>query len=253
MANKISNNMNENMNESNSVPNEEVLDTPPKKKSKKTKIIIAIIVVILIALSAAYYFDLGGVFKGGKVIATVNGEKIVKSEVDERFKQIIALAKGQGVNTDDPENINIARTKALEELIDTKLLFQEAKKAGIVLDDKAADKEIQLIIDQVGDEKTFKEQLSKAGITEEQFKNDITKKLIIQKYITQNVDLKSIKVTNKEISDFYEQISAGQEGVPPLKVIRSQISSQLLSNKQQQAIAAFVKTLRETAKIETSL
>ena len=243
--------MNEKINEVNVASNNEVNEVvSPRKKRKK---IVIIIIAIIIAGAVAYYFDPGNVFTGKKIVAVVNGDKITNSEVGERFEQIIALAQDQGIKTDNPASSVIAKERVLDELIATKLLLQGAEEAGVVIDKEVIDSEIQFIIDQIGDEKIFKDQLNEAGITKEQFRNDIVERLTIREFISQNINLESINVTEKEITDFYGQISEAQENVPPLEAISSQIASQLLSNKQQEAIVAFVATLRDVADIEISL
>jgi len=252
MENKTSNGMKENMNENDSISNNMEMDSSPKKRSNKLKKIIIIIVAVLAVLTVIYYFDLIGVVKGNKTVAIVNDDKITRLEVDKRFEQITAIAKEQGVNIDDSDAV-ATRLRILDELITTKLLAQAAKEAGIESSIDAAQKEIQFIIDQLGDEKIYKEQLDQANISEEEFKNDVAQQLAIQEYISQNVDLESINVTDEEIYAFYEQISAGQENIPPFEIVSSQIASQLLSNKQQEAVEAFVVTLRDNADVETSL
>jgi len=253
MTNQTSNGMNEDINKNNDTLDNITMDLSSKNKSKKVKTIMAIIIAALIILAAVYYFDLSRILSGNKTVAIVNGEKIKMSEIDERFEQITTLTNEQGVNTDDPVVASATRLQILDEIINTKILAQNAKEAGIEIDAEAVEKEIQFIIDQIGDEKTYKDQLYQAGITEKQFKNSVAERLAIQEYISQNVDLESINVTDKEISEFYKQISATQKNVPPLDAISPQIASQLLFDKQQQAVVIFAATLRDTADIETSL
>ena len=121
----------------------------------------------------------------------VSGASISQSELDARFKQITDQMKTQGtIITEGTDQEKQLKAKTLENLINDKILLQNAKKSGIKVTAEEIQKEIKSIIDRVGSEEKFKEQLKSGGMTEEKFKDIVSKQLTIQKYILANIDMK---------------------------------------------------------------
>jgi len=183
-------------------------------------------------------------------VAVVNGEKIKQSDIDNRVNQILTSPQAQGVDTTDPALLTQVKEQVLNELINTALLLQKSEEAGIVSDPEAIEAEYQLAVTQTGGEEELKEQLSASGITVAKFRENLRDQLIIREYLTANTTIFSISVTDEEVSKFYEQISTTQEGTPPLDEIRAQVEGQLIANKQQVELDAFITDLREAAEIE---
>ena len=117
-------------------------------------------------------------------------------------------------------------------------------------DPEAVETEYQLAVTQTGGEEKLIEQLSAGGITVEEFRANLREQLIIRQFLTVNTTIFSISVTDEEVAEFYEQMNAGQEGVPALVEVRSQIEGQLIANKQQVELDAFIAALRDAAEIE---
>ncbi|MFJ8071964.1 peptidylprolyl isomerase [Peribacillus sp. NPDC096447] len=115
-----------------------------------------------------------------KTMASIDGEKINKDELYD------ALVAGYGADT-------------LDLLITNKLVELEAKKAGIKIKDEEIQKEIDVMVESYGDEKSLKEQLEASGSSMEALKKDIVVYLQTKKLVEPR-----ITVTDEEISTYFE-------------------------------------------------
>lgn len=121
-----------------------------------------------------------GCSNGGSV-ATVGGEKISQEELNE------ILVRNYG-------------EKTLEGMIDDKIIELEAKKEKITVSKEDIDEEFSNFVENAGGEDAFKAALEQSGMTEKQFKEDITQYLSIRKLIEPLVE-----VTDEEIESYFEE------------------------------------------------
>ncbi|MCY8939193.1 peptidylprolyl isomerase [Peribacillus frigoritolerans] len=115
-----------------------------------------------------------------KTIASIDGEKINEDELYD------ALVAGYGADT-------------LDLLITNKLVELEAEKARIKIKDEEIQKEIDVMVESYGDEKSLKEQLEASGSSMDALKKDIVVYLQTKKLVEPR-----ITVTDDEISTYFE-------------------------------------------------
>jgi peptidyl-prolyl cis-trans isomerase SurA len=139
-----------------------------------------------------------------RVVAVVNQEIITLSEVE----KVIYLLKEEIVAEDRLEKrervLEICR-KALERLIEEKLIDQEAKKSGI----KVSNKEVEATVEEVkrrnaATQEDLERALTADGLTLEAYKKQIEKGLLRQKLISYNVKVET-KAGEKELREFYQK------------------------------------------------
>lgn len=189
------------------------------------------------------------------VVATVNGVDIPRSEYDvllEETKSTYALQGMTDENMDD-ETKKKMESQVLDQLINTELLYQQANKDKIKVEQKEVDTRFDEVKGQFDDEKKFKEALEKNKLTEDTLKERIEKDLLITKYIDTN--LGEISVTDAEIQANYdkykESLEAQEQEAAPLEEVKDQIKAQALSQKEQDKIALILQGLRGNSEIKT--
>ena len=228
--------------------------------SNQRRLIISIGLVVLIVAGGWLTFSFLGQSGSGnqqsgnqEAVATVNGESISRGEFNaqvERLEQQMAAQSGTDVDQEQLEK------QALEQLVSTVLVRQEAEKEGIEIADEEVKAEIEKMKQGMGEDTTYEEQLEAAGITEEEHKEMLREQLITTKYLQKEVPKDEVEVTDKQMQEAYNQISAQQE-VPPLEEMNEQMKQQLRSQVSQQQrnqlIQELVDSLREGAEIESSL
>lgn len=132
------------------------------------------------------------------VIATVNGEIITQDEYDIALK---SLGHDEGADS-DAADLQTIQEETLNQLIERKLLLQEAKQRGI----NATREEVQEVLSQMQGEYTgseFNQLLKSSGLTLDRWKQDITENLMIDKLIDTALT-QGIRITDGEIKDYYQ-------------------------------------------------
>lgn len=232
------------------------------KNLDKNKI-VPIVVLVLVVLAIVGYFVFGKnkinnpVNNNTANVATVNGAIISKATYDTELTKSIASYKAQGIDVADATKLSQIEKQVLSDLIDNELLAQNISAAGIKTTPEEIETQFQAILTQAGGADALKAELVKNNITEAQLRENISKQLVIQTYLLQNIDVKSITVSDAEIAQFYADYSKAQKDsgktIPALKDLSAEIKQQIINNKQQTLIINFVATLRTKAKIETTL
>lgn len=162
------------------------------------------------------------------VVATVNGEKIHRTEYDR------AVASGSGA-------------EVLDNLVTERLVANEAKKRNIVVDDSQAAK---LLADQkakFGTDQAFQSALAQAGLTE----NDLTKQLRLSEALRQMI-ADRVSVTDQEVEQQYTAAQDRYAGQSPEQA-KEQVRQGLQQQKEGVAVRDLLDQLRAEAKIETFL
>lgn len=227
---------------------EEISNIPSTKKYKKVIFLLLVIAVFAGLMYASIsFFGLGG---GNKIAAKVNGNNILRSELQKRFEQDTQRAASQGIDTSSPEIAKQVKSRILEELINTELLVQAAKESGIEVSQEEVDKEADFVKEQLGGQEALSSRLSEVGMSESEFKKEVLRQLMIQKYLLENIDIDSTKATEDEINLAYKQASSVSDNIPPLSEIKDQVASQVSIDKQQKLLEALIEKLRSNANIE---
>jgi len=223
-----------------------------KKSQKKYALLTAAALIsVLIVGGAVFYVKKTSnplAFTADTVVATVNGEKITKAEYDIVFQQLLPQMEQSGLSN-NAEYLAKVKTDILNGLVNDKLLLQNAKKSDIAVTEDDLKKEIEAITARVGGEEKLKALMLKEGTTEKKLKSDLTNQLLVQKYLFKNIDFNSPSVTEEEIKIFYDNASQGQENVPSIESVSSQIKDQILKDKRQKLLSDFLEKLKASADI----
>lgn len=221
-------------------------------KEKVVSILVLIVVVGAIVGFAVYGKGKtsGETAKVDATVAVVNGVEIKQSAFDTQLASAISSLSAQGTDTTSTSSVAVIRGQVMDSLIANELVAEGVAKAGIKASDADVETQFQALVTQSGGAEKFAEQLKTANLTEAQLRANIANQLAIQAYLLQNIDAKSVVVTDAEIKKFYDDNSKGQTGVPPLKDVSAQIKQQLTLNKQQVLVNEFIAKLRAGATVE---
>jgi peptidyl-prolyl cis-trans isomerase C len=132
------------------------------------------------------------------IIAQVNEEQIPVEELDREFKELI-LEPGREVKGTDLGNLKQAY---LDQVIERKILVQEARRLGIKISQEELNQAISEIkMDYPGEE--FGEKLGLKGMTLEEWKNRLEEKLLAEKII-RGAFTPPEKIDEREALQYYE-------------------------------------------------
>jgi peptidyl-prolyl cis-trans isomerase SurA len=136
-----------------------------------------------------------------KIIATVGGELILLSELEEQF----ALALSQ--KGDIPQN---ARCEILEQLLTSKLLINQSKLDSIEVGEEEVENQLAARIDRIlsfmnNDLKQFEEYYGQSvNDVKEQFRTDLKNQMLSEKM--KGEIMKDISITPSEVKSFFSKI-----------------------------------------------
>jgi peptidyl-prolyl cis-trans isomerase SurA len=134
---------------------------------------------------------------GGDVMATVDGRKILKSDVDSYYDNQVASAQQQPTG----EQATALRLNILHQLIEDEIVMRRAEKLGLLATDEEVDRKYNEIKSPSSEEE-FEKRLKEKKITLPDFKRDIRRSITLEKVMNKEVSSK-INVSEQDISDYY--------------------------------------------------
>ncbi len=134
-------------------------------------------------------------------VATVNGEKITKAELQEAFDNAVKMS-GMDASQLTNEQKLAGYRKLLDDLITERLLREAAAEIKVTDDDAKA--ELDKIKKNFPSEDAFKDQLKQAGQTEEKLQKLIKEGLAQRKWIEAQI-ADQVAVTDADAEKFYKE------------------------------------------------
>jgi len=213
----------ETINNQESVKEEQSKEENPLNIKLNVKYIIFCILA-LIVIGAIIYTSMQKSKAQDEIVATINNKEIKLSDLNKVYNSIPVEYK------------KILDKKAiLDQLIETEVLYQEAQKKGINVDQGEA--EMQLLISKMSvglTEEDFKQKLAEQNKSEKEFIEEYVKQLTIKKFLNVTL-LNNIEITDKEVKEYYsanrEQFKVGEK----VTVKHILIGSDDLSEEEQKA------------------
>jgi len=159
--------------------------------------------VLVVLLGLVFIFSAG--CSDANVVARVNGEKIMRAELNKKVEEIKSGLKSQGFDFEGEQGKEIlerVEEEALNQLINETLLMQEAEKQGVIASDKKVQEQLRQIKEQFGEE-NFKKLLEEQNLSEgdlaEQLRLQISADALFNKMTG------DIKVDKQEARTFFDE------------------------------------------------
>ncbi|MBI4081750.1 MAG: SurA N-terminal domain-containing protein [Candidatus Lambdaproteobacteria bacterium] len=143
----------------------------------------------------------GGMQQEAPALATVNNERIGVEEFQRAYAR--GLTQWERLIGGDEKKRDALKPIVLNQLIDSMLLDQEARRKGISVDDAAVQAEVQRLIQPMDDE-SFKLAAQQAGQSIPEWSRTIRRRLIHRKLIQAEV-IDKIRITPRELRAYYER------------------------------------------------
>jgi len=139
-----------------------------------------------------------------RVVAVVNQEAITQSELDIIFRPIHAQLTEAYQGAELVMEIEKTRQKLLNQLIEDRLVLQQARKLGIEVSESEVDDKIEQFKTEMGGERAFQAALDKQGFTIESIRKRFRDQILMKKLHYVEVHRKVV-VSPLEISEFYDE------------------------------------------------
>jgi len=139
---------------------------------------------------------------GGDVMASVNGRKIYRSEVDKYYANQTAGSDQQPAG----EQAVSLRLSILTELMETEILMQRAEKLGLLATDEEVDRKLNEIKSPYTAEE-FNKRLQDKKITLDDFSRDLRRSLTRDKVLNKEITSR-INITDQDVTNYYNEHKA---------------------------------------------
>jgi len=144
-------------------------------------------------------------FSDSTVVAVVNEDLIHYSDVEKAIKQFLNQL-GRDANQFQAEKSDTTLWReALNWIISIRLLAQEAQQQNIRVDNNEIDMVINTIKKRFPTEQKFVDALAEAELSIEQFTANLTKELMVQKLLDQQVTSQVKDVSDEEALQYYNE------------------------------------------------
>jgi peptidyl-prolyl cis-trans isomerase SurA len=136
------------------------------------------------------------------VMATVNGRKILRTEVDKYYNNQTADAPQKPTD----EQADTLRLNILKQLVDNEILMQRAEKLGLLATDDEVNAKLAEIKAPFSQDE-FDKRLAARNITLADFKADLRRSITVDKVLNKEITSK-INITDGDITAYYNEHKA---------------------------------------------
>lgn len=160
---------------------------------------------LVLMLSIAYWFDSFLDLRAevlDKVAAVVNDEVITQSELDQLLLPVYEQYRGKLSADKLMEKMNETRQRLLSQMIEDKLVYQEAKRLSVQVTEEEVTARYEEFKTRFPDESAFDKLLTQQGLTVSKLKQRYREQIAIQKLHHHEIRSKII-VTPKDIEEYY--------------------------------------------------
>ena len=204
----------------------------------KMKLIIYIVVIAFVGGGTLVYLNYGNMggtnqsqanAQNNSPIATVNGAEISNRQFQSQVNQTLNRMRGR---VQESQVLSLKK-RVLDQLIDRQLIEEEMENRGLM--DEVSDEKVEARLDKIVQDSQFntreelKQRLEQAGRSLDQIRNQLKQSLAMQKLFDEV--LKDIEVTDQEVKDNYEEVSASH-----ILIKTENKSNQEAKDKAQEAI-----------------
>ena len=180
-----------------------------------------------------------------EVVASVNGEEIKGDRYNPTYSQLKITI---GHYNQDVSDLDKLKEQTIDMLITQHLINTDAAKKGIEVTDKEVQKEFDKIKKE--NEDRLKTALEQFQMDEKQFKTMLKDNIITTEYTDKEFD---VKVTDKEVKEYYNEIKEQSEEVAKLDDLEEQIKTRLEQEKASAQLQKRIDDLKKDAEIKTLL
>ncbi|MDA1196720.1 MAG: SurA N-terminal domain-containing protein [Nanoarchaeota archaeon] len=195
---------------------------------------------LIVVLGVIVYFGIKTMPIGNPAVAIVNGDAITARELSTRYAQLPAEYADV-----------LSEEDFLSELIDVKLLIQEAVAQEITVSDEELDASFVLLEQQIPEDTSLDDFLQARGLTKEDLRSDLRDQLLINKLINITI-LSSLVIGDSEVLEFYnthlDEFTV-DEDIIPFEQIADPIRQQILFEQTNSAVTLYLAQLRSSSEI----
>ncbi len=178
------------------------------------------------------------------IVAVVNSEPITNQDVQALKQRMSREARSAAGNTEAELN-----RKALDQLINEKAQLQQAREAGIKIDDEAIDQaEMNVAANNQVTRDELRKNLSKEGLTLKTFRDQLRDQLMLSRVREREVEGR-VRISDLEVEQYLQaQIQAQGGGLTPAELNLGMILIAVPENSTEAQIKALQERAEDVAR-----
>jgi peptidyl-prolyl cis-trans isomerase SurA len=178
------------------------------------------------------------------IVAVVNSEPITNQEVQTLVLRLQREAQAQGLPVDAPE----AKKLALEQLINDKAQLQQARDAGIVVDEDALDQaEAGVASNNQLTREALRQRLQQDGVALTTFREQLRNQLLLTRVREREVEAR-IRISDIEVEKFLQEQIKAQAARAPAEMNLAMILIVVPENSTEAQIKPLEAQARDVAR-----
>jgi peptidyl-prolyl cis-trans isomerase C len=144
-----------------------------------------------------------------RTVATVNDQAIMLSEFEKNAAPILEQFRKTAPQAEQtPEHLADIKKRVLDQMVDDRLLVQEAKKKNIHVSQLEVDDGVKKVRTRFSTEAEFNDELKKENMNNDDFRKHIQEQLATIKLIDQEVKAKTPPPSDDEIKTLFDTLDA---------------------------------------------
>jgi peptidyl-prolyl cis-trans isomerase SurA len=178
------------------------------------------------------------------IVAVVNSEPITNKEVQTLASRLEREAQAQGRLVSAPE----AKQLALEQLINDKAQLQQARDAGIVVDEDALDQaEAGVASNNQLTREALRQRLQQDGVALSSFREQLRNQLLLTRVREREVEAR-IRISDIEVEQFLQEQLKAQAASAPVELNLAMILIAVPENSTEEQIKPLEALARDVAR-----
>ncbi len=178
------------------------------------------------------------------IVAVVNSEPITNKEVQTLASRLEREAQSQGRSVTAPE----AKQMALEQLINDKAQLQQAREAGIVVDEAALDQaEAGVASNNQLTREDLRQRLQQDGVALSSFREQLRNQLLLTRLREREVEAR-IRISDIEVEQFLQEQLKAQAASAPVELNLAMILIAVPENSTEDQIKPLEALARDVAR-----
>lgn len=141
---------------------------------------------------------------GNKILVVVNDEVITQSDLDVALTPVVNELKKEFSGDDLKDKIEETRGEMLNQMVEDRLILQEAKRLGVVVDESEIDERLKDVKMKFNSTSDFSDEVEKIGLTVTILRNRYKEQLMMSKLVNHEIKEKVV-VTPAEVSGYYDK------------------------------------------------
>jgi peptidyl-prolyl cis-trans isomerase C len=136
-------------------------------------------------------------------VAVVNGAVITRADFDREMASARQRLLASGRPPGDSQQLELGKS-VLENMINFELLYEEAEKSGVQVEEGAVEKRLEAIKKRFPNEEEFKKALAGMNLSEAALKSQTRKGVMVGKFVDMDI-AKDTSVSDKDVKAYYDQ------------------------------------------------